>query len=153
MRNASKEGLFCISLVQQRLSLLWFITQLQSYSSTGKWSILISGICNWNIQYGFDWIKESIESVASMKRSGFFSRPVSLQHSTLGINDRLVRIDSAVGPNWIEFTVSRSSQWWAWSAVRAQQWTPKQQITMHSHAIAPKWPSRSSHHTGHITNV
>ena len=37
--------------------------------------------------------------VASMKRLGFFPRPVSLQQSMLGINDRLVRLDAAVGPN------------------------------------------------------
>ena len=36
---------------------------------------------------------------ASMNRPGFFSRPVNLQQSMLGINDRLVRMDAAVGPN------------------------------------------------------
>ena len=61
-----------------------------------------------------------------------------------------VRIDSAVGPNWIKFTVTRSSQRWVVIGSPHTVVDTKQQITLHSHAIAPKWPSQLSHHTDHI---
>ena len=41
-----------------------------------------------------------------------------------------------------------------WSEnMQCTQGTPTHKITMHSHAIASKWPLRSSHHTGHISST
>ena len=48
--------------------------------------------------------------VASMKRPGFFPRPVDLQHLLLGVNDRLVCTNTPVGSKWNELTITRSSQ-------------------------------------------
>ena len=59
---------------------------------------------------------------------------------------------NAMGLRQNQFTVLQGSQRWAVDrrALRRTQWTPNNRITIHSHAIASKWPSRSSHHTSHI---
>ena len=48
-------------------------------------------------------------TVTLMKRPCFFPHHVDLQHSLLGVNNKLVSANTSMGPNWNEFTMTRSS--------------------------------------------
>ena len=88
--------------------------------------------------------------VAAMQLLGFFPRPVNLQHSMLGINDRLVRTNTAVGPN--KERIHRDTQHSAVSndrIVKAQAWTPTNRLHTLTWRSCPNG-HRDRDHTCHI---
>ena len=86
------------------------------------------------------------------RRYGFFSVPCSSPAFVAGRNRQGRSFRNNGGPKLERIhrdtrpSVVRNDR-----RVCSHTMDTKQQITMHSHAIVPKWPSRSSHHTGHIS--